>query len=364
MPNLLRNHEAPAQRNIRVAMKRNEEIFESQADRYRYAQERRVESQAELDDLSRANPFGDAGQVDGAIVVGLFLMSMSAVYVLDLCLTSQVSEYLAGMAFGARDGAGASQGFNAVAAKSAKYVVPAAIIGLEMAIAHQIAVKNAEGNEIPGNTLSRLAWIAVGVALCLVVPAMAVATAMMPEVFGELGGMWASKVLVGGLAALAFVAHAAVLFRGEAAYQAKSVMVFGVKSLRLRAVVHLWRRRIDGAARKLRAAVNAFHDLHALHLRQYGAVPHAGPWRRETVATVNEIYGYALLRNPDGATQGAPAARGVEIPGQDAGARGPQDRPPNSAPIEEAGQTATNGDRELIDMLRFRRPEASDEVRP
>jgi hypothetical protein len=177
-------------------------------------------------------------------------------YILDLLLVGVIAEYFATQRF---------PNSPAMAAV-ARYLVPAALIGMENAV----AVHLADGRQRAGSRLPVACWIAFGILWALTVPVMVYGA---QEVLGTAIDGPASAgygVLTGGLVALAVTLHLFVLFSGEFNRFAQGYLMYaghdGVLALRQWALARSWRastRRVrvqfadlDGAKKEHQARFN------------------------------------------------------------------------------------------------------------
>ncbi len=212
------------------------------------------------------------------------LLGMLAVYFLDVVLFAPVADFFV------------AQNFPQASwfALVARFLLPAAILLLEVLISVQRGVARHERLDGLSGWPREVGWTLACVALAVVMPAAVAATYMAGE--AEFSP-WISGPLLVALVGLSLLAHLSVLFGGRLATEAKTYYAFRARERALT-------RRVDKgervALRHGRRASDLFADYCQTidrHNQQYPTRPlQAGPFDQSTREVVNAAYGYEAIR--------------------------------------------------------------------
>lgn len=205
-----------------------------------------------------------------------FAVGLVCIYIIDVLLFGTSAQYVAGLMGGEDD----------LWATFAKYVVPAAFLGVEVLIALKIAKAQDDERFAFGTSAARKGWIAIGVLVALVMPLTATATAQSLGVVAENN---VPVLMIAVLAIVSFAAHVLVLFAGRLAQEAKAYIAFTlIDSFHSRCAQHA----IDRAKADLSALNSLFIAyVHAwrTHNAQYAAL-HSGPFDQEVVDLLRQQF--------------------------------------------------------------------------
>ncbi len=250
--------------------------------------------------LAAANPNLANVDVQRRTVYNWLLFCMLAVYVIDVVLFAAVAEYFAKQSFAG----------SPFLAGLSRFLIPAAIVVIEMVLSIQRDAAYRESLEGFGNRGRLWAWTAASVFCTLVMPAAVIAIFLAGE--GSDFTPWISIPLLITLAGLSLVCHILMLFGGRLAMESKSYVSFRLQQSslqnRIRQSNRVYATHSQGAADRFAAYLQ---DLNAHN----GAFPNAriepGPFDKDTRQVVNDVYGYEVIRTPAGAV---PTTQAVAAP--------------------------------------------------
>jgi hypothetical protein len=214
---------------------------------------------------------GTVGRVTLMKVVeyATFALGLACIYVIDVLLFGASAQYIASLLGSESD----------LWAALAKFVVPAAFLGIEVLIALQIETSRQEARFAFGSALARRGWIALGVLVALVMPLAAKATAESASIVAESD---TPVMMLAVLGIISFSAHVLVLFGGRLAQESKTYFAFAF-------VRGFHDVRANGSAREAASSLASLNSMfigyvHAwrAHNARFPAQP-SGPFDREVV---------------------------------------------------------------------------------
>jgi hypothetical protein len=176
------------------------------------------------------------------------------------------------------------------------FLIPAAIIAIELYVATQRSLAYDERVQL-GLSIRYWVWSVIGIILSFVMTSLVVSTflASQPSLITQKLETILTWKLV-GLAALAFVSHAGVIFGGSYAHEAKSYFVFKSHHLFLRFRVRQCERRFEREALATSRTMSRYLNLLNQYNETYNPRISGGPFDSATTAFVNEIFGYSVIQ--------------------------------------------------------------------
>jgi hypothetical protein len=204
-----------------------------------------------------------------------FAIALVAIWMLDIVLFGAPAEYLTGTMSG---------GFAGQAV--AKYGFPACFIVIEVFIALQIERAKHEQRFESGSILARRLWLALGVAVALVMPFCAKAVA---ESAGVVDNSNTSVPLIAVLAVISFAAHVLILFNGRRAQEAKAYLLF---------VFTRWfhKTRATSADERAKSLLSDFNREFILYVHRWRhhngryTPVQSGPWDAKVIELLREQF--------------------------------------------------------------------------
>jgi hypothetical protein len=205
-----------------------------------------------------------------------FAVGLLCIYVIDVLLFGTSAQYVAGLMGGEDD----------LWATFAKYVVPAAFLGVEVLIALKIAKAQDDERFAFGTSAARKFWIAIGVLVALVMPLTATATA---QSLGVVADNNVPVLMIAVLAIVSFAAHVLVLFAGRLAQEAKAYIAFTlINTFHTKHAQHaIDKAKVDLSA--LNSLFIAYVHAWRTHNAQYTPVP-SGPFDKEVVELLRQQF--------------------------------------------------------------------------
>ena len=228
--------------------------------------------------------FRDGRTQEAASKSVLMIIGLVAVYTIDVLLFGPVAEFFARRAFPNHP----------LLAEAARFVLPAAILCLEIMIGIQVHSAS-ERLRYDGEGRKALwAWVALAVLLTLSMPA-AVITVFFASAFRF--AVWVSAFLLVTLLALSFAAHISIVFGGRLALESKQYLGCALRSGYFRC-----RMRATDAqeGRTLRRTIDAFRHYREHFMLLPGA--EFGPFDSVTRNIVNDAFGYNIISVPPAPT--------------------------------------------------------------
>jgi hypothetical protein len=228
---------------------------------------------------------------DSTALCALMVIGILAVYAIDVILFGPVAEFFARRAFPNHP----------VFAEAARFILPAAILCLEIMIGiqvHQAAERFRYDRE---GRMSLWGWAGLALLLTLSMPA-AVITVFFASAFRF--PPWVSTFLLITLLALSFAAHISIVFGGRLSLEAKHYLGDALRCGYLRI-----RMMMTGSSsiRMRRHTIDAFRN----YREQFRLLPEGeefGPFDSITRNIVNEAFGYEIIPIP--APPGSSVPRG------------------------------------------------------
>jgi len=255
---------------------------------HRDERNRRQEAKRELESQHPDFANAIAGKITGNYIIAL---SAVAVVFIDMLLFGALADFLVRLGFGG----------NHAMILAAKIVLPILIVWLELKMSTLISME--QENYIEGMGRSKQYWfyLAFGILLVCVMPAISLATTLALRAGTQAGARLAFDAMSIGLALLALIAHGMVLFGGQSANRAMAHLVFDTKRRRLNNVIRRSALRYQREADQLIIIttnyINSFTDHNTLH---QDARIDPGPFDRITREIVNEVFGYEVIQAPAG----------------------------------------------------------------
>jgi hypothetical protein len=251
---------------------------------------RRHESEAmsKRTELETAHPEWVQHNSRNATGYAIILMAILAVYCLDVMLFGPTAQILSEKAFDDMH----------IVAKIARFLIPAAVILIEIAVGLQIYSCRKERQDYHKGVGELLIWIMFGISLCVVMPALVVGTNLVQvsledNEVSKTGLYWQ---LV-GLVALALAMHLPIIFNGRTAHEAKSYYAFCMKHNTQERIIHSCKNTVDKERNALRTDFEKYYDLLQRHTEAYGSNINPGLFDIATRDAINEIYGREMVVN-------------------------------------------------------------------
>lgn len=223
---------------------------------------------------------GSVGRVTLMKVVeyATFIFGLCCIYVIDVLLFGASAQYIASL-LGSESGLWASV---------AKFVVPAAFLGIEVLIALQIDRSRHEARFAFGSSHARRGWIVLGVLVALVMPLAAKATA---ESASIVAGDDTPVMMLAVLSIISFSAHVLVLFGGRLAQESKTYFAFAcgrsIHDMRANSRARETASALASLNRMFIAYVHAWRE----HNARFPAQP-SGPFDREVADLLRRQFPY------------------------------------------------------------------------
>jgi len=247
------------------------------------------------------------------------LLCMFAVYGVDLILFAAVAGYFV------------KQNFSGRFATIAQVLVPAFIVVIEMALSMQRDSAYRDYLEGFGSRLRLGAWTTLTVLCTLVMPAAVVATFLAGQ--GDDFAPWVSIPLIITLAGLSLVCHVLMLCGGRLALESKSWAVFRLRMSSLQNRIRSAQSAYQANSRQAADRFSVYlQDLNAHNTTYPNARIEPGPFDKSTRETLNEAYGYEVIRTP------AASPAGPQREGQQPSTQPPSQTPPFQQSPQEAPQ--------------------------
>jgi hypothetical protein len=213
------------------------------------------------------------------------LLCMFAVYGVDLILFAAVAGYFV------------KQNFSGRFATVAQFLVPAFIVVIEMALSMQRDSAYRDYLEGFGTRLRLWAWTTLTVLCTFVMPAAVVATFLAGQ--GDDFAPWVSIPLIITLAGLSLVCHVLMLCGGRLALESKSWAVFRLRMSSLQSRLRQAQRAYQAYSRQAADRFSVYLQDLSTHNSTYAdARIEPGPFDKSTRETLNEAYGYEVIRTP------------------------------------------------------------------
>jgi uncharacterized membrane protein YciS (DUF1049 family) len=184
----------------------------------------------------------------------IVLVAAVAVYAIDFILLRAVAEYFARRVYS-----------DPFMVGLARFIIPAAILSIEMMIASQRAFAH-EWDAEHGASKTSWIWVVFSLLLLCFLPSMLVAThivTMPARATQTLETM--NILLMVGLVALAVVMHGVVLYGGQLAVEAKAYLYLNIRSRRLNRQI----KRLDNKYQKAVASATRTYILHERLVQEY-----------------------------------------------------------------------------------------------
>lgn len=249
---------------------------------------RRHESEAisKRTELESAHPEWVQHNTRNATNYAVILIALIAVYCLDVMLFGPTAEILSEKAFADMP----------LAANIARFLIPAAVILIEVAVALQIYTCRKERQDYHNKIGELMIWTLFGISLCVVMPALVVGTNLVQV---SLEDSDASKTglywqLI-GLVALALAMHLPIIFNGRTAHEAKSYFAYRIRHGKQERIIRRCKNRADRAKNALRVEFEGYYDLLQRHNETYGSHVNPGLFDVATRDALNEIYGRNMV---------------------------------------------------------------------
>jgi hypothetical protein len=317
-------------------VERLRQTVSDQGDATLRSEERRDRLQDELDDSS-----GD-GPAEFTSTHAVYILTTLAVLGIDLLLFAPIAHFMVGNAFPR----------SPQLAQAAKFLLPACVMVLELALAMRIneareELQNDERAIVDIDGEAEIAyrnWWWMGGVLVAVMPLLAVSTMV-----AEVGTLLATESLntyleasfllkAFGLALLAFMSHALFVFGGGHIVEAKEALFSSFRATPEERV----QRAEEDVQRQHGELVREFNAYHRA-LTAYNAGSNrpmaAGPFREGVRQLINRVYGREILQAPPDEDPVGPVAGD--------GALGPNEPPPvPGAPPEAADADPSDGGQE------------------
>ncbi len=286
--------------------------------------------------LVSANPRLASMDVHRKTVCLWILIGIVAAYLIDVVLFAAVPEYFVKQNFGG----------SPLLARLAQFLLPAAIIAIEMVLSMQRDAAHQEYLEGFGSRLKFWAF-SVGTAFfALVMPMGVMGIFLAGE--GEDFAPWVSIPLLITLVGMSLICHMLMLFGGRLALESKSWLTFKIQTTglqsRTRQVNRTYATNSQAAADRFAAYLQ---DLNTHNAPGSPTRIEPGPFDRDTREVVNEVYGYEVIRTP--ATIQAGEAPGTpQTP--------PSQNPPQNPPDGSTPDWRTVYDRQMHEQEAEVRP--------
>lgn len=275
---------------------------------------RRRETAQETAQQFEANNQG-MERVSYSLFAAFFLIGflpIGAALFLDFLLLAAPAEYLISLGF-----------TQEAVARLGQFIVPLAIMALELGVAAQIHLAREKVEEFsaaprPADKLPLWGWKLFGLLMAIVIPSMAVATFIQQE-FVEgttLADMDMPKLLLlVGVASLAVACHAVVIYGGSRAHRARAYILYRLSLWYKQGKVRRTSARFDRQGAGLATAFETYMKLFGEYNDQYQDDQlQAGPFDGPTRTVVNEHYAYEIIAAPQGPPQPPPAPQGPPEP--------------------------------------------------
>ncbi len=259
----------------------------------RAAGERRAQSAAaqDLQQLTEANPTFVNASASERVFYVVMLLALPTVYFIDVMLLGPVAEFLA------------EEGFadDSYIARSAPFVVPLLIIGLETAVGafRMASYRDYLAGHDGITTYKMLSFFAA--LLALFIPAAGLALYLREDevVPDTTLGAILLYLPVALPIVLSLACHLCILLGSRRMHEAKTWWAVKKQSDRLRKNLEKRRREFDResvtAADLLPLYLQDLDDYNGTFLPPLAA----GPFDRDTRTVINAVYGYEALRGPD-----------------------------------------------------------------
>jgi hypothetical protein len=278
---------ADRQAQLGHALRRHLDAMRAEARQAVLSREDAARARTERERLHHANPDLVSADMHDSAVYSWVVLSLVAVYGLDVILFAPVAEFFVGMSFPG----------TIWLARAAQFLLPAFIVLLEILAGLQRDRARRDRLDGLSGPASEIAWTIASVAFCLVMPAAVAATYMAGE---DQFTPWVSGPLLAALLGLSLLAHVSVLFGGRLATEAKTFLAFRWRDSRLNRQMDT---RRTASTRHGRRAGDLFSTYYGLLDRYNRESPEqrleAGPFDRDTRQVVNEVYGYEVIRTAD-----------------------------------------------------------------
>jgi len=269
-----------------------------------------------------------------------------AIWLVDVCLLSSVSEYLATLIFPTRP----------EMVLAARLLVASAVVGVEVGLSVRLHTAHESADETENRVPYWACWAGV-VAWAAFLAACLVATQQAAGAEEEVS----TRTLMYGLAGFCFLLHLLLPFCHELQHEAKGYMLFRLRDSRLRGAERRARHEEDDARRETTATFQHYaRDLNR-HNALYPPPPlAAGPFAVAVRTVINEIFGEGTIPPPNqiqGGDAAAPAPPAPVVPANgNGGSAAPNPPTPADAPEAE--------NEYLRAVLGRRQQDEESEVRP
>jgi len=237
-------------------------------------------------ELETAHPEWVQRNSRNATSYAVILLALVAVYCLDVMCAAPTAEILSEKAFADMP----------LAANISRFLIPAAIIMIEVAVALQIYSCRKERQDYHDDGWELAAWLLFGISLCVVMPALVVGTNLVQVSLedspaAKTGLYWQ---LV-GLVALALAMHLPIIFNGRTAHEAKSYFAYRLGHGKQERTIRRCKNKTDRTKNALRFDFEKYYDLLERHSETYGTRVNPGLFDVATRDAINEIYGREMV---------------------------------------------------------------------
>jgi len=266
----------------------------------------RDEQQADLNRLERSNAqFAD---VNSSSLLGYLLAAVLpfAVWLIDVTLLNQAASYLID----------ASDDLDWLISDYGIYLIPTAIILMEMLISRQRVAAKREANRFgdlsrrKDATQYRVLKFFSALMACAI-PVMAVSAILATELAGrEITGMSANKWgPIIGTALLAFVAHGVMVYAGRWIHNARGYLLYRPRWRFRRSRLRRAESAYENACSQVADQFDTYQEAHSqcdeLHPNEDIQF---GPFSMHVRTTLNDHYGFEYMPVPDGLNEGEDAS--------------------------------------------------------